>query len=1088
MKHPSKVTLSVATLSLAAAAAVASAPSPRPNPAQSAFFESKVRPLLLERCASCHGEKIQQASLRLDTAEGLRKGADTGPVIVTGDPDKSSLIRAVRHTGTLKMPPTAKLRGDEIAALEQWVRQGAPWPSAGGEGQGMGVKGGDPRAHWSFQPVRRPSIPRVKNTAWVCNPVDAFVLAKLEAKGLSPAPAADPRTLIRRVTFDLTGLPPTPEEVEAFVREVEAERRIHHGDTEIPSGRGSAGIAAAAAPPPKPGARRPTPSGSAYARLVDRLLASPAYGERWGRHWLDVVRYADTAGETADFPVREAYRYRDYVIQSFNRDKPYDQFIREQVAGDLLAASAPKERYAECVAATGFLAISRRFGFDPQNYQHLTIDDTIDTLGKSVLGLSLGCARCHDHKYDPIPTADYYGLYGIFSSTRYAFPGSEEVKRPRDFVPLVAPAEATRLQQAFDQRLQALTQETTALEAERNRMRLGIGLDGDLEFQEAGSLPAAPWENGPNSPARLQAAAQSPYVNVFPGGSQGLRFDNVASYSGFGQRLPAPWTAAGTRFLNYNIDFRTTSVAAGGAGSFRFYVGHGPGNSAAIELFVNGDTLFARSGDRVEPVRAVKVGEWYNLALTLDLRDKTYSGSAGQPGDLTPIAGKQFVTNWDGSVDYFFVDSYGHIGGVRPGLDVDNLTVREAALPPLVRGTPSGATPGDARLTLRASLKQAEEKLAALQRERAELTERGPFPLGYAVAEGTPADAHILRRGDPLNVGDVVPRHFPLVLGGQTVPAGAGSGRLQLAQWLTDPANPLTARVIVNRVWQHHFGAGIVRTPNDFGKRGAPPTHPELLDWLASAFSVVPSSKLQVPGSSSAKSDAEPGTRNPELNWSLKSLHRLILLSNAYQQSSQPPVADPENRLLARQNRRRLEAEAIRDAMLCVSGNLDPTPGGAQPFPPVATWGFSQHAPFTAVYETRQRSVYLMAQRIRKHPFLALFDGAEPNASTPERVATTTPLQALFMMNDPFAHEQARQLAARVLRERSDEAARIDRAYRLCFGRPPAVDELARSRKFLARAQTALREAKTPAEGIEASAWASFARALLSSNEFLFID
>jgi hypothetical protein len=754
----------------------------------------------------------------------------------------------------------------------------------------------------------------------------------------------------------------------------------------------------------------------------------------------------------------------------------------------LLAPSAPKERYAECVAATGFLAISRRFGFDPQNYQHLTIDDTIDTLGKSVLGLSLGCARCHDHKYDPIPAADYYGLYGIFSSTRYAFPGSEEVKRPRDFVPLVAPAEAAQLQKSFDERLQALAQETSALETERTRARLAVGSDGDLEFQEAGSLPSAPWENGPNSPARLQAAAQSPYVNVFPGGSQGLRFDNTGAYSGFGQRLPKPWAPANTRFLYYNIDFRATTVAAGGAGSFRFYVGHGPGNSAAIELFVNGDTLFARSGDRIEPIRPVKVGEWYNLALTLDLQKKTYAGTAGQPGDLTPLAGKQFVTSWDGSIDYFFVDSYGHAGGVRPGLDVDNLTVREIALPPLVRGTPAGGGAGEARVTLRAALKQIEDKLAALQRERAELTERGPFPLGYAVTEGTPADAHVLRRGDPLNLGAVVPRHFPAVLGGQTLPAGAGSGRLQLAQWLTDPENPLTARVIVNRVWQHHFGTGIVRTPNDFGKRGAAPTHPELLDWLAASFVSGEERGERNEGRSAALS-LPSSPRSPTSGaWSLKRLHRLILLSNAYQQSSQPLVADPENRLLARQNRRRLEAEAIRDAMLSVSGNLDLTPGGPQPFPPVATWGFSQHAPFTAVYETRQRSVYLMSQRIRKHPFLALFDGAEPNASTPERVTTTTPLQALFMMNDPFAHEQARQLGARLLRERRDDTARIDRAYRLCFGRPASAEETVRSQQFLVRAQAALREAKTPAEGIEPAAWASFARALLSSNEFLFID
>lgn len=1090
MKHIPAALLHLATLGLAGVSCFASVSAPQGDPTPSAFFESKVRPVLLERCTSCHGEKVQQASLRLDTAEGLRKGADTGPVISPGDPEKSTLLRAVRYSGAVKMPPAGKLRPDEIAALEQWIRQGAVWPAAGvgSREPGVGVRTG--KAHWSFQPVRRPAIPKVRTQAWVKTPIDAFILAKLEAKGLSPAPPADPRTLIRRVTFDLTGMPPTPEEVDAFVRECRAERasrsasarmgraeaqRVRDGETAGQRNKGRK-IAPPGAPSPIPDPRLPSP----YERLVDRLLDSPHYGERWGRHWLDVVRYADTAGETADYPVREAYRYRDYVIQAFNADMPYDQFIREQVAGDLLAASAPKERYAECITATGFLAISRRFGFDPQNYQHLTIDDTIDTLGKSVLGLSLGCARCHDHKYDPVPASDYYGLYGIFASTRYAFPGSEEVKRPRDFVPLAAPSDRSQLQKAFDERLQAFTHDIAVLEGKRTQVRTEVGLDGDFEFQEAGSLPGTPWENGPNSPARLHPSAQSPYGNVYPAGSQGIRFGNAGGYSGFGQRLPKPWTATESRYLHYNIDFRTTSVAAGGTGSFRFYVGHGPGNSAAIELFVNGETLFARNGDRIEPVRPVKVDQWYNLSLVLDLQNKTYAGSAGIPGDLTPITNKQLAGNWNGTIDYYFVDSYGHIGGVRPGLDVDNLTVRDAAFPPLSQSVERPSTRVD-RAMLRSTLKQTEDQISTLQRERSELTDQGPFPLAYAVTEGAPQDARILRRGDPLNLGDAVPRHFPVVLGGQKLPADAGSGRLQLAQWLTDPANPLTTRVIVNRVWQHHFGAGIVRTPNDFGKRGAAPTHPELLDWLAAAFS-----SSSAPTLGSTRTGLNP--QNWQLNWSLKRLHRLILLSNTYQQASAVTAADPENRLFAHQNRRRLEAEAIRDAMLSVSGDLDPKMGGDHPFPPVSTWGFTQHQPFTAVYETRQRSVYLMTQRIRKHPFLALFDGAEPNASTPERVVTTTPLQALFMMNDPFAHDQARKLAARLLRVRSAESSRIEQAYRLCFGRAPASEEISRSQQFLTQAKAALREAGTPTEGIELSAWASFSRALLSSNEFLFID
>jgi hypothetical protein len=499
-------------------------------------------------------------------------------------------------------------------------------------------------------------------------------------------------------------------------------------------------------------------------------------------------------------------------------------------------------------------------------------------------------------------------------------------------------------------------------------------------------------------------------------------------------------------------------------------VGHGPGNSAAVELFVNGDMLYARSGGAIEPVRAVKVGDWHHVALTLDLRARTYSGSVGTPGDLTSFAGKAFATGWDGVIDYHFVDSYGHLGGVRPGLDVDNLTVREASIPPIHRASP------DARLVARVPaqrprLRQLEERLAAIEAERAALSERGPYEVAYGVTEGVPQDAPILRRGDPLNKGEVVSRRVPVAFGGRSLPPMAqGSGRLQLAEWVASPTNPLTARVIVNRVWQHHFGFGLVRTPNDFGTRGAPPTHPELLDWLASSLT------------SGAGGQA----------WSIKKLHRLIMLSSVYQTASEPTAAaaklDAENHLLSHQNRRRLEAEEIRDAMLSVSGDLDPTMGEAHPFPPVSTWGFTQHGPFTATYPTRRRSVYVMTQRIRKHPFFALFDGAEPNASTAERTVTTTPLQALFMLNDPFAHEQAGKLAERLVSGKPDDSARIAWAYQLCYGRTATAVELREAGEFLTRARNALRSAGTPAERLETASWASLSRSILSSNEFLFVD
>ncbi len=394
----------LAAIGLAACVLSKASHAAQPTAEETAFFEKQVRPLLAASCYQCHGPKKQESGLRLDSRATMVHGGDRGPAIVPGAPDKSLVIEAVQQQGELKMPPKSKLKESDVAILSTWIKEGAPWP---GGAAVISTRSGGPspqeRKFWSFQPVVAPALPKVRNTAWLKSPVDAFILAKQEAVGIAPVKPADKRTLIRRATFDLIGLPPTPDEVAEFLAD-------HSPD--------------------------------AFAKVVDRLLASPAYGERWGRHWLDVVRYADTAGETADYPVPEAYKYRNYVINSFNADKPYDEFLREQIAGDILAAAGPPQRYAERVTATGFIAISRRFGFDPENYQHLTIQDTIDTLGQSMLGLTIGCARCHDHKFDPISSRDYYALYGIFSSTVYSCTGSEETKRPHEMVPAVPPAEA----------------------------------------------------------------------------------------------------------------------------------------------------------------------------------------------------------------------------------------------------------------------------------------------------------------------------------------------------------------------------------------------------------------------------------------------------------------------------------------------------------------------------------------------------------------------------------------------------------------------------------------------------------------------
>jgi hypothetical protein len=768
------------------------------------FFEKEIRPLLTKHCYECHsagvgaGTKKAKGGLWLDSKEGMLRGGESGAAVVPGEPEKGTLIRAVRYADPLlQMPPDEKLSKREIDALVEWVRMGAPDPRVGGPAVAAAEKpvgvSDDARRWWAFQPVKDGAPPAVKDAGWARGDVDRFVLAKLEARGMRPAPQADRRTLIRRVTFDLTGLPPTPEEVEAFL-----------GDS----------------------------SADAFGKVVERLLASRHYGERWGRHWLDVVRYADTAGCNGDFPAPEAYRYRDYVIEAFNRDKPYHQFLREQIAGDLLPAQSDEQRY-EQVVATGYFPISRRFSSVAEEF-HLTLDDTVDNFGKAILGLSVSCARCHDHKFDPIPQADYYALYGIFQSTTYSFPGTEIHRHQKDLVPLVP----------------------------RER------LEGELR----------------------------PYL---------------------------------------------------------------------------------------ERMRALDA-EMFEVYLRVEKLD----------------TGKE--------------------------------------------------------------KNEARSKFSKLQKERDELLKKMPaFPKAYAASEGTPANARVHLKGDHKNLGAEVPRGFLQILGGQRVSIGSkGSGRLELADWVTDANNPLTARVMVNRVWQHHFGGrGLVRTPDDFGTRGATPTHPELLDWLTARF--------------------------VEGGWSIKGLHRRIVSSAAYQMASventEYAQRDPQNEALWTFNRRRLSAEEIRDAMLFASGGLDRTPpGGPHPFKPETEWRYSQHNPFVDDFASDRRSVYLMQQRIRQNPYLGTFDGADTNAVTGQRRSDTPPHQALFMMNSKFAHRQAQLLAERVVRERAEPAARVRRAFELAVGRPATEAEVAEAVEYV--------EGLKASAGGEPAAWASYLRVVLSSNEFVFVE
>jgi hypothetical protein len=592
------------------------------------------------------------------------------------------------------------------------------------------------------------------------------------------------------------------------------------------------------------------------------------------------------------------------------------------------------------------------------------------------------------------------------------------------------------------------------------RLQALSGIDGDFELQTSDRPPESPWNPGPNSVVKLSAESQSPFQNIYPQGDLGIHMPNRGEYDGFGLTLTDVKPDAEGR-LSVGFDFRCGSDAAGGDGSWRYYLGHGPGHSAAIELFFSGDEFVARSADVKKAVGPLSVGQWYQVQLTLDLNRKSYAGSLASPTSKLELEG-ELAPGWDGTIDYSFIDSYGHVGGVRPSLDADNFIIGPKALPPL-DAPPVQAAEGS-REERRGEVAEIRKQLADLhgntdqaKQELESLLANGPCAMAYGMAEGTPHNARIHLRGEPDQPGDEVPRGFPKILGGGALPEETvGSGRLELAQWITRPNNPLVARVMVNRIWQRHFGQGLVKTPNDFGVRGLPPTHPELLDHLAARF---------IHG-----------------GWSVKSLHREIMLSATYRQAAATTPAAPD--LAASFPRRRLSAEEIRDSILAVSGGLDATPGREHPFPSPTGWGFTQHNPFTAVYDHPKRSVYLMTQRIKRHPFLALFDGADPNATTPGRLTTTVPTQALFFLNDPFVHASAEKWAARLTAEQSTDEERIGMAFRQALGRGPTEAEFADGIGFLAAYRAEL--AATNGDG--AAALPAYLRTLLASNEFLFVD
>jgi hypothetical protein len=1131
-----------------------------PNAAE--FFEKQIRPLFAEKCHKCHGVGKVRGGLSLSGRELLLKGGDSGPAAVPGQPKESLLVEAVEHRGELKMPPNGKLSATEIDRLRHWIEIGLPWPNAPATSPAIGTPTDDDasRAWWSFQPLQRAALPAVKDTAWPRSEIDRFILAGLEAKGLKPAIPADKRTLLRRATFDLTGLPPTPEEIDAFLAD---------------------------------------DSPDAFARVVDRLLASPAYGERWGRHWLDVVRYAD-ARDLIQLPAesdfREAWRYRDWVVEAFNRDVSYADFVRFQIAGDLLPPPRPGGINKDGLVATGLLAIADFVPGDVDKDQMIAdyVNDEIDVVGRAFLGLTIACARCHDHKFDPISAEDYYALAGIFFSTSL-IPGPVPGNTPLVRAPLLSPDELARLrnQETADKRRRAeleqqlpdavdrasiahlkrlATEQTarylmTACEYRNHNAgsaRLPLGELARQRMLHEGLLAA--WVDFLGRIAKQPSAGYHPTLRDAAAGKlvgpalgqaaaelQKALATLAARQEAESSHSPETSSLARACVLRFRADdphllidsdsrvllwpnrsglpsdarpsgpgrgpVKTTATINGHAKSVLRFDGRAlletprtvPSTGSLFVVFQAAQT--AAAGQRLLGWEDSDVGQ-HGLSLMPEPAGplRAILRNHGQSGDLIdghPATGFEIVcVTWgpNGTT----LHRNGVAVGSQKGIDAVS---SDPAIKALHLGGPgSGSHPrfrGDVaeirvyhRQLDDAGRKRVETELRRTWFEPADpqsmprdaladlfdelLSARGPFwlspdarkailspedrsrlddlaheldvltrktppeiPQAVVVRDGGPKgtrhegfkDAQVFLRGNHKRPGKTVPRGFPRILaGGRPIPITEGSGRRQLADWLARPDHPLTARVMVNRIWQHHFGEGLVRTANDFGRRGDRPSHPELLDHLAGRF--------------------------VESGWSLKAMHRLILLSTTYRQGSRADAeglaSDPENRLFGRMNRRRLEAEAIRDSLLAVTGRLDARRGGP---------GFADLA-------VPRRTVYLMSVRTgpSSSDFGRLFDRADPGSIVAERGQSIVAPQALFFLNDPFVSDLARSLAARVAREEpGDVAARIRRLYVLALGRPPSPAEIDLGRQLLATDR-------------DVDPWVNYCQIIFSTNEFLYID
>jgi hypothetical protein len=933
------------------------------DPAGLEFFEKNIRPIFTERCYECHSKEkgVSKGGLILDSRLGLLAGGDLGPAVVPGELKKSVLLVAVHQSDPdISMPPRkagAKLSPTQIGLIEEWIKMGAPAPAGAGGAKLTGLSD-KARGHWAFQQVRDVAVPTMlSDPAWGSNEVDAFILSKLDEKGLRPSPPADGEALLRRLSYDLIGLPPTSSEVDAFSREYDAAQSADA--MAVRKGQPARAVA------------------SVVERTIDRLLASPHYGERWARHWLDTARYSDTMGKRRNGALDildGSWTYRDYVIAAFNSDKPYDQFIIEQLAADRLPGLAKDD---PSLAALGFITVGKRF----QNNDD-TIDERIDATTKGFLGLTVSCSRCHDHKFDPVPMADYYSLHGIFASVTE--PEQNPVIRDPLLVGKSAPTNAYRAD--YEKKLAELLTKNAA-----NYYRYLSGLQTTFHREFAPRALAA-MVGGYRSKAGFDILKK---YDLGQGKVLARTFDTVMS------RPDHPITGPLVRLQKVGAEeFASKAPAI---------------LDAALsnkESPVN--PLIAEALRGLKPKSIDEVAQAYQAAFKKN-RDKIAShvrtrSLPGRKGDKD-----------DGAVAQLAAFPW-------PLPDVEDLsdvTLLESA----IKGRDLCApwqVPISATFT---GTNRCEEHFDFAEINALNVTHPGgPAIANVVVDVEKPRDSHVFIRGDRKKRGPIVPRQFLEILAGpERVPFYDGSGRRELALAIANRTNPLTARVLVNRLWMHHFGVGIVTTPDDFGNMAEAPSHPELLDWLAKAF--------------------------VEGGWSVKKMHKLMLLSSAYRQSANPNTnplmaqkssvapakIDAANKYLWHANLRRMDFESIRDSMLLLSGKLDRAMGG-------------RSVNITDEPYSYRRTIYGFIDRDKISEFQSQFDFADPNMANSLRGSSIVPQQALFFMNNPLAIEVARGVNARpeMTKATSDDE-RITQLYRILYQRSPTVQERQVARDFVTR-------------------------------------